>query len=497
MRQPVLVMLQNQMSATHTAATPEAKPVVQDVTPSRTRVAIAWLLLLIPLVAVALSFWPGRMNADTLVEIYQVRFGGYTDQHAPVLQSLWHVVYDSGVGPGYILIGQVFCFIVGAYLVLRLVFRPIGAAVATVLIALSPPVFGMLGLVGRDMWFVAGLVLMLGAVASIVRFTGRRRLVALVVALLAGWVALAARQNAAAGVVVAAVLLVGAWRTCGVATSGRAPRRDRRFVLGSIALGVLLTLGLMATQIAYKASLLDVAEAYPSAQLYMYDLGAMSRDDNANYFPKSITKDRSEGFAKTYTNDDSMVPLLAGENHPITYPVTKADAAALGKAWRDRITGDPLAYVSERLRLFFRQIALTRPALQTYHPWIDQNPFGYSTRWTGINGTASDYLDAFADDGYNGGIVYRVWLYLLVCIAGAVVFLRRWTWGAVILGGVGVAALTYQVGIFFGPMGTNYRFEFPTVVLGELMLAALIGLALTLRRSRGATATAAPARAEA
>ena len=53
-----------------------------------------------------------------------------------------------------------------------------------------------------------------------------------------------------------------------------------------------------------------------------------------------------------------------------------------------------------------------------------------------------------------------------------------------LVGALGLTALTYQSGLFIGTMATQYRFEYPVVVVG--MLVTVIGVkALVDRRRRG------------
>jgi len=82
------------------------------------------------------------------------------------------------------------------------------------------------------------------------------------------------------------------------------------------------------------------------------------------------------------------------------------------------------------------------------------------------------------DPVLDGGIVHRVWIYLLLALAAAVVLLRRRA--PVVLrcvGALGLAALTYQIGLFFLAMGVQYRLENPSVVIGLLCAAVLLRLA--------------------
>ncbi len=42
--------------------------------------------------------------------------------------------------------------------------------------------------------------------------------------------------------------------------------------------------------------------------------------------------------------------------------------------------------------------------------------------------------------------------------------------------------MTYQVGLYFGLMGPNYRYEFPCIAIGELVIALAFGFAWRQRR---------------
>jgi hypothetical protein len=135
----------------------------------------------------------------------------------------------------------------------------------------------------------------------------------------------------------------------------------------------------------------------------------------------------------------------------------------------------PLDYLDERLDLFVRNLAINRTAVWVYHPGIDPNSFGYKIRFAGLNAEARHYVESFADDGLNGGVLYTVWVYLLVAAIGGILLLRRTATPALIAAGaLGVAAVTYQSGLFLGAMGTQYRFEFPVVVIALLVTAIVV-----------------------
>src|ERR1700757_1565863 len=78
--------------------------------------ALAALILLGAVGLTAIAFWPGRMGGDTLDEIAQAKAGTYTDQHAPILEALWHPFIVHGIGPGWVLTAQLLVFAGGCYL---------------------------------------------------------------------------------------------------------------------------------------------------------------------------------------------------------------------------------------------------------------------------------------------------------------------------------------------------------------------------------------------
>ncbi|ADB53867.1 hypothetical protein [Conexibacter woesei] len=425
---------------------------------------------------VALGFWPGRMNADTLVQIAQIRGNYYTNHHAPILQALWRPFFVNGAGPGWVLTAQTLCFMSGAWLIFRLTFRRVPAALAAAVVAFTPPTFGSLGLIGRDVWFLSLLLLSFGLVATAYRCAGRKRTLVCVGAVLAAWLALAARQNAAVSVVVpivaVAFLVLRNWRGDRWGARG--------LVVRSVAAGVLATLAMMMSLTVVKDAI-GVTPAYPTGSLFAYDLAMYSLDDGTNRFPASILPQRDMTQIQQLANVDSANALVASPTSPIRWPISKHVDGVLQDAWIDRVTADPLGYLRIRTRLFLRQIALTRDAVWTYHPFIDPNPWGYRTTFPWANDIANDYEDAFADAQLNGNTVFAVWIYLLASAVAVVLCLRRRTTVRVLIAGLAAMPLLYQAGLYFGAMGTIFRFEYPAVVLGTIVMVFGVQRAWQLR----------------
>lgn len=470
---------------------------------------VAWLILAITVTVVLVVFWPGRISIDTLNEITEASTGELTNRSAPLLLALWHAFWGLGFGPAAVLVVQVACFVIGAYLVLRAAFRPVGAAAVTAFVVAWPVVLGNLGSLQRDTWFAALLLLTFGI---LVRATQREWPVRgryLALAVLAAWLALAARQNAAPAVVIACVVIAWLW-LAHRREGGPAPKPTRgggRAIAAAVGGGVALTLALVATQFG-ATKLLGLTNVHPETPLYIYDLAAISTRERENLFPSDLMPERGIGpIDRTYDPDSMLKFLFPAEetisprfSQAVGFPdVGDAAASSLRRAWTDAVTDHPGTYAAARSALMLRQLGLTRAGVSVYSPNAADNG-GWPFQFPDLYDRAIDYLDAFTDpdpDFYGhpgGGVLFRVWIYLLVAAAAAAIFLRRSRPPPlVVVGALALAALTYQFGYLFVALGTRFRYEFPSAVIGMLAAAILLHFAWgRWRASRGADAATDP-----
>jgi hypothetical protein len=434
------------------------------------------LLLLIPFLIVLVSFWPGHMSNDSLDSFLQARDGGLTNQHSPLLNTIWGLGWDAfNAGPGWVLALAVSTFLLGCYLLLLGVLRPLWAAIAVCVISFWPAVFGMLGYVSRDVWFTSGILLVFGLVTLAGRHEGRIRWLALGAALFVAFFANATRQNAAPALWPACILMAGlalpAWRS----HRGKPAASRRRALVGAFALGTVLTISLVVLLRVVTAPM-DVKDNAPQEQIFAYDLAALSEQDQKNLFPRLLFPDRSMAPIDARWNVDTVAPFVFPPTATFAVPLPEKQADALGDAWRDAIVDDPLGYFEERTTLWLRQIALTRRAVFIYHPAIDANQFGFKIKFTEPNEIAKDYVEAFAvKPTLDGGPFHAVWVYLLVCLAAAIVLIRRSRpWALLVIGAAAFGAIAYQSGVFFGAMGTQYRWQLLVVAVGLLSVPAMV-----------------------
>jgi hypothetical protein len=424
------------------------------------------------------------MNGDSFSQIEGARLGQYTNWYCPVLLWLWHPFYNLGFGPGYALVIQIALFVVGAFMLLRRTFTPIGAALVVAVISLSPQLFGELALVGRNTWFLSLLIACFACAAEALWSSGRGRFWWSLAAVVLAWFTLNTRQNAAFAVFVPLSLVAGVW----LMHRWRSPRRRTgraRLIVGSLAIAIVSTL-LMVETVSLAGQAVGALDLNAIGQLYLYDLASMSRDDGHDYIPKSVYPQGTVQSIDKLSSAPSILSLLVGPNPPIAYPFTDAANTALEHRWKHELLSRPLTYLRERLQLWGWTLGIGHEQLLIYQPGVPANPYGFSTRFTGANRVANDYEHWFVTVDDNGGALFEPWIYLLICLGAVVVGILRPTRLALVAGAIGLAALTYQIGLFFGQMGANYRYEFPCLAMGEIILA--LGLRELWRVGQGALA---------
>jgi hypothetical protein len=444
---------------------------------------LAFVILLIPIVLACISFWPGHMNLDTLAQIDGVRTGNINDRHAWLFAELWRVVWPLGVNTGWVLTGTLVTFIAGSYLTLQAALSRLGAAAGAAIVALLPQNFGSLGLVGRDMWFTALIVLAFGLLVRASQRDGRSQLLLLTAALAAGGLAQASRQNAItavvavfAGAAFVAYLRWGAgWRLARLFRTARWRR------IGGYAVAGILASGLVAGALAVAKPAFGIHSAHPEQWVYIYDLAALSQREDRVLFSRSAFPANDLAVLEQRFSPDNVVPLVVPPDPPIVQPLSERAFDRLSGDWREAVLENPLEYLDVRWDLFMRQVAVTRPPTWIYHPVIDPNSFGYEIRFPEANDIAKDYVETFADDNLDGNLLHATWLYLLIALGAVAVLLRAPEPALNIVGLMAMAALLYQIGLFLGATGVGLRLEDSARIMA-LLAAIVAGASLITRR---------------
>ena len=256
----------------------------------------------------------------------------------------------------------------------------------------------------------------------------------------------------------------------------RRPRLVRhriRLAAAAATIAIVTTLVMMASQSLLFKALPRTTSFSALAPTYIYDLAALSEHDGRNYFPKGVLPKDWRTVLTEGWNRDSMNALL---RRPIPWPVPTAEVARMRHAWEQRIINEPLTYLRVRATLMADEISITSPSFEVYHEFIDPNPFGYSTSFVSINRVATNYMSLFTNTVNNGDFLFSVWFYLLICLIAALRLLKRGvSLRGLVFGLLGLASVTYQIGMFFGIPGDGYIYEISFVAAG--LVIGIVGLA--------------------
>jgi len=475
--------------------------------------ASAYGVLLVGAAGVVLAHWPGAMNVDTLGTIAFVRTGVIGDQLSPVLTWAWRQAYlATGAGPGVVLVLQTTALAAGLYLVLRAAFGRIAASILAVLVLVAPPAFGLVGLIGRDAWFVSGCLLATGLGVGAVRWAGRSRRAAIVGGVAAALVAVAARQN---GFTAVAPIMVGL-AVPALAAFGKAESAvGRHRAIAAVALGVGATLAMAAATNLTGSAIRD-QRWHPEVYTYLYDLAYLTVEEDRRFIPR-LPRDvqplqapdeiREHWIPSTgvsmrvgpeleldlerWLRDPRQTHVFARDTTvasrpaaPLPWHYDDEQAELLGAAWRTAVLDNPVTYLSGRLAQWKRLIGVGHPPTAAFVDAVPANPFGYRPRpsFPVLSDAAARWADVWSGPGTNGSAVHRVWPYLLVCLIGLGFLLPRFPAPVRMVGVLMAAAAGLQVGLFFLSPSVELRFQLLT--LYSAMVAVAVAARMAYSSSR-------------
>ena len=176
----------------------------------------------------SVAVWPGHMDADALKQIQQARTGHFNNWWAPIIDWMMRGLFLLGGGPGIVVAATILTVLLSLYELLRARLSRWYAALASILVAVSPPVLGYLTALQRDVWFGASTLLSYALLVKAVKSSPRARLICAGLSLVADWFAMAARQNAIPALIPAVVIaLLLLLRRPVAAVEPAAPRRRR------------------------------------------------------------------------------------------------------------------------------------------------------------------------------------------------------------------------------------------------------------------------------
>jgi hypothetical protein len=372
--------------------------------------AIGWMIGLI-------YAYPGMMTMDSLDQLREGREGFYTDGHPPAMAAMWRIVDAIAAGPFGMLVIQTAAFVAGMYLILRRALSPRGAALATTLLYLFPPVLAPMAVIWKDC-VMAGFFLL----GTALLFEERRRWKLIALGCLA--LATSVRYNAPAATLPIIVLLfawpgvagwrryllaVGAWiAVTGWAFGLDAWLTDAKMYVWQSSLAVLDIAGTLA----------NVDETIPDDQLRQTLAGTKILVDH------DIHDAIKKRYAMCTEFGMDFEPLIAREGRlwdlPLagTTPAPPEQRDAISRAFWDVISDHPGAYLAHRwtttrevLGLSEKPLGGTVMTFRTQYPQYMER-MHLSPAWSPVQ----QFLQHKAVWVAKKTPVFRPWIYVFVSL---------------------------------------------------------------------------------
>lgn len=431
------------------------------------------LAALAGLILTTLTYAPGQMNVDALIQLEQARSLDFNDYHPPLMGRLWAIFLLVLPGPIGMLLFHNLLFWTGLGLIAYLErLSPTRSALFILGVGLFPPLFSALGTIWKDVGLGAALLLAF----ALFRYAQRRSSrPALVLGLLSLFYGFAVRHNAAP-----AVLPLAVW--AGVIAARLLSRQGQPPVWPGLLIGLAVFASLGGLVQVVNRALSDGNHTYPSQQVILHDLTAISLSTGTIYLPEElvlrdgpITLDK---LACVYSPEQAW-RVYNGNQERCSFRLKKVGddrrfASVIG-LWLTAVSRHPAAYLEHRWSVFREQFALTRDRVcYPLQIGLDPDLPGFEFRRSPLYDPALKATTAVA---YLTPL-FRGWVYL--GLAAALVLLGPKLppsdrWPALVLGSSGLA---YGLSHLVVSPGCEFRYHW------WLVVAALVVLGLSLARLR-------------
>jgi len=429
------------------------------------------------------SFFPGLMTADSIASLDSGRSGVYSDLNTPLMSLLWGELDQIIAGPALMLILQNLVFWSGCAIFWRATYKKsFRLGLCLILFGLIPSVLSQLTTVWKDV----GMGATLFAASALIFLAGKsKNKVVLFVSSLFLFYGYAARLNA-----LPAVLPLAIWSgfvTCRIF-------EIKKTKLLPVLCGGIYFLTLSLTVYFVNGKITDWQTVYPSQQIYLYDLAAVSKDKNEALFPQYILNDENFSLEKVESryNERSVSELIfAGLPEKDDVPVLKwttdpAEIAALRQKWFETVTANPRSYLAHRWRVFAQLTGMTRSVIKSFCD-LDAScrPDEFRGEDTFGGKVLSKYFNTFRRP-FPQTFFFRAVIWLLFCFYFAFQSVKRrlqGDWEIVFV--LSTSCLLFTFAYFPTAPSTEFRYLFWSAISSAA--AAIFGIYLLRQESDGKT----------
>ncbi len=454
---------------------------------------ITFVVILVGVSITVYCYYPGFMSPDSFVQLKQARAGLYHDWHPPIMSYVWGILDRIIPGPAGMLIlhNLLFWFGIGIF-VSGLLGHRLLSWLLILMIGFLPPIFALLGTIWKEVGFGSALLF---AVAMYLKAQRAAQIdqakanLTCTLAILATFYGLAVRYNASPAVI---PLLVWSGWILTAANLQKFPTTVKE--IAPLIIGALLVLLLMISTIKINNRLINGRQRFPSQQIFVHDLVAISLENNRVLLPDYLEKLNPpitlsdlrriyspESIGYMFFGDPAttrVVPLIA----------EKAKFNELLRCWLEVIRKHPRSYLIHRWRVFKSLIAIGRTYVgYPFHWGIQSNKVELS--WVKNLKFIDEFYEVqpeelglsfhqrWLNDWVFRGlyrvkdtIFFRAWFFLgiiLFTLVGLLLTKRR---KFISVHAVGLSGLCYELAYFFVGTASDFRMSWWTVCAAVLVV---------------------------
>ena len=309
------------------------------------------------------SFYPGFMSADSVGNMTNGREGVYYDINSPIVSWLWGKLDRIIEGPALMLVFQNLVFWTAAAVFWKsAAVKSYKLGFALILFGMLPHILPQLVCIWKDISLGVALFL---AVALLYYAKSWQSRVALFLSPIPLFFGYAARLNA-----LMAVLPIAIWS--GFIVVSLFNIKKTKFI--AVGIGVIYFVLLSFGGYFVTYNLTEGRTTFPHQQIYLYDLAAISAENNEMYFPEYIVEyeNFSPELVKTRYNTRTINDLLypnipnPGDLPPLRITGKSEEVALLKEQWIKTVKANPLIYLKHKTKVFGTLIGLDRSISMTF-----------------------------------------------------------------------------------------------------------------------------------
>jgi len=357
------------------------------------------------------AFFPGLMSPDSIGNLTDGRSGNFHDINSPLMSYLWGNFDKIISGPALMLIFQTLFFFGGCAIFWQETHQKSKIlGLSLILFAVLPHIWAQIPVIWKDIGLGAGLFL---STALFYKADKSKSKIAFFLAIPFVFYASAARLNAFPAVL--PITIWGGFIFCRIFEIGKSKMQKAVF-------GIVFFTIISISAYSVNNFLTEGKTVYPSQQIYLYDLAAISKVVNKPIFPEYILNNENFSFeiVKDRYNERSVSGLIfpnvpnTGDVPPLKLTINESEIVELKTKWLKTVTENPLPYLKHRGRVFFQLIGISHSVTRPY--WdlgFNANPPEYKGKENIFHEFLMKYFAVFSRP-FTQTFFFRAIIWLLI-----------------------------------------------------------------------------------